>query len=96
MATVCDVYATAETYSRYVGLMRNRCRVINDTLGHDRDWCEVRRLGRGRWCVVIGSRRLAEWETYEIEGVRTAFERVDAAADAVWQVRIIGFLYDHA
>lgn len=74
----------------------NRVGIINEIHGCHYDYCygnpcTVRhRLG---WysCLYFGD-LIAQWQSFDVDGVKLAFAKLDALAEALWLVRKAGKL----
>lgn len=73
-------------FARLDGLVKNRLRVINDVT-NDGAQCESR---RGRCVITMYGRVLAEYGTEGLEGVRDAYQRLDAVVGVLWDCRRLG------
>lgn len=93
---ITDWYERNKTYVRLHDLAVNRIKVINQIHGckHDMAYgnpCVIRKR-LGWYHVYYCGELLVQWDGWDVEGVRLAYERLDGLANALWLVRRAGIL----
>lgn len=77
-------------------LILNRIAIINQIHGCRYDYeatnaCVVSRDGVWYYCSYFGC-ELCRWRRYDLDGVSSVFDKLDAMADVLWRVRRAGML----